>query len=218
MELHDLTSSVMLLLRRPLEENVVNELDQIDYQGLLVFDTTQLELGDPRRLFRWMLDQTQAGAKTIFLRVLTRILERLGTFVDDTLLTAYREYVARQDESTLAEMAEISGSASPTVRSLGTTVEGAAREFVKFSRNPNLHTGVRQAFERFVGWYVRNRCKWNAERGQNVSQVRAQIIDHLSAAVDIFSRAYVFEAADVVGYLPHIAVGGEPTLWAQTYH
>ncbi len=204
------------VFRATLENELVKHLADIDYENTVLFNMSECEPNHPERLFGWMVESAHLGAMQVFNYKLSKILSEIGDLVDDHLLRAYREYVLLQDKAAKAESSTISGISDTTFKPLSSTVEHAAKDFVRFTNNPQLHLSAKTIFEKFSNWYLRKRCVWNAERGQNVSTIKNQIYLNVEKAIETFMLVYVCEDKQLTkSYLPHICFGGVPTLWEQ---
>ncbi len=201
--------------RSLLENELLTQVEKIDYDRVLSLDFTGVPLGQPQKLFRWMIDTAQNCAQSIFLRYLSgRIFDAIGHFVDQQILHAYQEYVLRQDEAIITEMENLSGGSKTPIQPLWTTVEHSARDFMFLSKNSKIHLGSRNMFERFANWYFRHQCTWDANRGREISAVKPEIFRNLKSTVDVFLRVYIYEDQSLTqSLLSHICVGGERTFW-----
>jgi hypothetical protein len=82
--------------RASVESELERHLQKIDYENIVNLDSVTLDLGDPRSLFRWMVDNSQKSALSVYDHSLVKIFTAICVFIDEHLLAAYRQYVSMQ--------------------------------------------------------------------------------------------------------------------------
>lgn len=199
--------------RQHVEEVVSERLRAVDYDPLVAAQMLAPSLGDPRALFRTMLACAQGAAETAFSKHCSQIIRDLGKFVDSHLLAAYREYVSLQDQAAFSELQELDSDASMQIQPLSATVQQSSKDFVSFSSKPAMHMGARGMFQRFVNWYLHERCQWDSNRYLSSREAKEQIVRYVQAAVETFMLTYTCEDQSLQAYTAQLCVGGTSTFW-----
>ena len=206
----------METFRGSLQSELEHHLKAIDYDRLVSPDVGGVDTGNPQALFRWMLDTSQKGVSRVYSRALVEIFKAVGRFIDEHLVAAYREYVSLQDDSVQNGFAQLSVKPATKPRPLSTTVEYSARELLRFSQTTSLHLAARSLLDRFASWFLRTQCTLDAERGQQIAQIKTQVVDAVKATVETFMKVYICEDPKLsTSFASSVCTGGEPTYWQQ---
>jgi len=189
-------------------------LSAVDYKPLLKEAEIRAAQGDPKRLFRAMLAAGIDCAGAAFVKHIAVAILNVARFADEELLRAFREYCLLQDAAALHELQEIGGAPQHTIQPLSVTVEHGARNFLQLANNVSLYMSAKAMFDRFVAWYLRQRCQWDAARGRPLDAIKNEVLANVKQAVETFARVYIFEDPKTTGaYVGQICVGGEKTFW-----
>jgi len=206
--------AVLEAFRISLQREVERHLRAIDYENIVRLVPSGIDYGDPRALFRWMVNNSQQSVRNVYKKSLAKIIEELGEFIDQHLLAAYREYVSIQDDSIQAEFEELLFKPLIWLRPLGTTVEFSAKNLLRLSQTTNLHYTGQELIARFAGWFLRSQCEFDAERGQTFAEVYSQVLGNVQKTVEVFMKVFVCEEPRLKSsYISHICTAGEPTYW-----
>jgi len=209
-------SGIMESFRASLQSELEYHLKAIDYDRLVSPHVGGLDTGNPQALFRWMLDTSQKGVSRVYSDALVEIFKAVGRFIDQQLVAAYREYVSLQDDSVQNGFAQLSVKPATQPRPLSTTVEYSARELLRFSQTTSLHLAARSLLDRFASWFLRTQCTLDAQRGQQIGQLKAQVVDAVKATVETFMKVYICEEPKLSSsFASSVCTGGEPTYWQQ---
>lgn len=213
-EFIEMRSELLENFRKAVQDKLLKELADTDYE-MANIDTSLAGLGEPKSLFRWMIDNSQKITVQIFLQFGTKIFEKLLNFIDQHIVEAYRGYVEWQDNAIKSELGELSHT-SKELNPLSTTVTYVAKDILKILEDTAFNWTGKSLIERFSIWYLRERCEFNAERGQNISQIRQQINDNSIETFETFMKVFICEDPAVTpSFLSHICTSGEYTFWQQ---
>lgn len=205
---------ILGVFRTSLESELERCLEQINYEEVVRLIPSSLDIGEPRALFRAMVAQSHEMVLKVYADVLERIFVHLGHYVDEHLMTAYREYVSLQDDAIQSELEKLKSESSFSFRPLSSTVNHGAKDLLHFSKKPMLHHKNRELLSRFASWFLRNQCEFDAGRGLGWNELYAQIKDSVQRTVETFMLVYVCENPELkLSYLGHICTAGEPTYW-----
>ncbi|RMD65776.1 hypothetical protein D6817_05450, partial [Candidatus Pacearchaeota archaeon] len=175
-------------LQRKLEE----KLARIEYDSLVKIVPSELNAGNPPELFRGLVKQAQQNIERIYQEELQRVFNEVAYFIDERLLEAYRKYVTLQDEAIQRELARLK-KPKYSLRPLRVTVDRSAREILKFSNAFTLHHSTLSLLARFANWYLRQRYKFNIQRGQSGPELYLQVKESVRETIDTFMKVYVCE-------------------------
>jgi hypothetical protein len=207
-------TGILEAFRAALQKEVEGHLQSIDYENVVKLDIDGLDIGDPRSLFRWMVDTCQKSAVSVYDHSLAKIFTAISVFVDDRVLSAYREYVSMLDDRIQAEFAVLLADRQKGLKSLSTTVAQSARDLLRFSQASGVHHTNRELLKRFANWFLRNRGDLNAERGQTIAEIKNQVLDNVQRTVETFIKVFVCGDSRLTpSFLNHICTAGERTYW-----
>lgn len=210
----EMRTEILESFRKTLEDELLKELAEINYDNIVI-DTSTADLGEPKSLFRWMIDNSQKVTVQIYLEFGTKVIGKLLNFIDQHIIEAYRDYVIWQDDVIKSELGALSHT-SKIMNPLSTTVSYVAKDILSTFGDTVFNLTGKSLIDRFSIWYLRDRCKFDSGRGQNIAQIKEQIIDYSKETFEVFMQVFLCEdPLKSPSFLSHICTSGEETFWQQ---
>ncbi|NMC61215.1 MAG: hypothetical protein GYA51_17810 [Candidatus Methanofastidiosa archaeon] len=207
-------AGIQKTFRESLQEELEAHLAKIDYQNIVRLVPSQYDYGDPAPLFRAMIDSSHKCILQVYSRALENIFQNLATFIDQNLIAAYREYVNMQDDAIQKDFTKLLYKATSIDRPMGKTVEFGVENLLHISKTTAVQYTGKELLSRFAGWYLRNRCIFNAERGISFNDLYQQIFENVQKTIETFMRVFVTEEPKLLAsYKSQICPAGEMTYW-----
>ena len=211
-------SGILDSFRSSLQNELEAQLKQLDYKRIVRLVPSFFDSGNPNSLFRTMVDSAHKCVLKVYSEALRTIFEHLNTFTDRHLIAAYREYVSMQDDAIQKEFARLLFTSSPRRRPLSTTVEYGAKDLLHISEAISVQYSGKELLSRFAAWFLRERCIFDAERGQSFDEIHSQIVENVQKTIETFMLVFVCEEPRVsASYISHICPAGETTYWKSVH-